>query len=285
MSGPRRGCLPPQVGQITRSRPARGRTAEVECTAICPQAGWSARQLPTSTRTRALCPDLVGRLGRVKLAVISRTSALLLLGTGIWYSLPADTSAAAAWVAPLPEPLAVTRPFEPPENPYGPGHRGADLAGSPGQQVRASGAGTVVYAGPLAGRGVISVQHADELRTTYEPVLAAVAAGMSVSLGQVLGSLETGHAGCPVSACLHWGLKRGEVYLDPLLLLSQGPVRLLPRYGAGAAGSALDPVLVMTSVPLVLGVLGALPLTCGARRRSGRFSRFRRVDGLGGRPP
>jgi hypothetical protein len=34
--------------------------------------------------------------------------------------------------------------------------------------------------------------------------------------------------GCPVAACLHWGLRRGEVYLDPLSLLAPPEVRLLP---------------------------------------------------------
>jgi hypothetical protein len=31
-----------------------------------------------------------------------------------------------------------------------------------------------------------------------------------------------------VAACLHWGLRSGALYLDPLILLGLGPVRLLP---------------------------------------------------------
>jgi hypothetical protein len=31
-----------------------------------------------------------------------------------------------------------------------------------------------------------------------------------------------------VEACLHWGLRRGETYLDPMTLLSPPRVRLLP---------------------------------------------------------
>lgn len=169
--------------------------------------------------------------------------------------MPTEAVAASAWVAPLPEPLTITRAFDPPENPYGAGHRGVDLAADPGQQVRAAGAGTVVYAGPLAGRGVVSIQHTDGLRTTYEPVLAAVAAGAAVPLGQVIGTLEAGHAGCPAVACLHWGLKRGEVYLDPMLLLTQGPVRLLPRYADARSAAGLESSLLVPA-PLALGVLG-----------------------------
>jgi murein DD-endopeptidase MepM/ murein hydrolase activator NlpD len=75
---------------------------------------------------------------------------------------------------------------------------------------------------------VVSVDHAGGLRTTYEPVAAVVGAGQPVARGTVLGMLVGGHAGCPVAACLHWGLRRGEVYLDPLSLLEPPEVRLLP---------------------------------------------------------
>jgi hypothetical protein len=53
-----------------------------------------------------------------------------------------------------------------------------------------------------------------------------------VARGSPIGALEDGHAGCPVAACLHWGLKRGDTYLDPLLLLRPPRVRLLPWDGS-----------------------------------------------------
>jgi hypothetical protein len=46
-----------------------------------------------------------------------------------------------------------------------------------------------------------------------------------------IGTLDPGHPGCPVAACLHWGLLRGNVYLDPTTLLSHPQVRLLPLDG------------------------------------------------------
>jgi murein DD-endopeptidase MepM/ murein hydrolase activator NlpD len=122
----------------------------------------------------------------------------------------------------------VSRPFQPPSQPYGPGHRGADLVGTEGQTVLAAGAGVVVYAGPLADRGVVSVDHTGGLRTTYEPLTVAVRTGQVVARGEVLGTLAAGHLGCPAAACLHWGLRRGRVYLDPLLLVRPAHVRLLP---------------------------------------------------------
>jgi murein DD-endopeptidase MepM/ murein hydrolase activator NlpD len=140
---------------------------------------------------------------------------------------PSGPSRAAAWVAPL-APVEVTRSFDAPASPYGPGHRGVDLAGTPGAVVVAAGPGTVVFAGLVAGRPVVSIAHPGGLRTTYEPVAPSVQAGMPVARGSPIGTLVAGHAGCPVAACLHWGLRRAETYLDPLLLLHPPEVRLLP---------------------------------------------------------
>ncbi len=132
---------------------------------------------------------------------------------------------------PLPGFPAVVRDFDPPPHPYGRGHRGVDLAGTAGGPVLAAGTGTVVFAGPLAGRGVVSIDHPGGFRTTYEPVLASVTAGEVVGRGQQIGTLEPGHPGCASAACLHWGLRRGADYLDPLQLLAPGPLRLMPWAG------------------------------------------------------
>ena len=130
-------------------------------------------------------------------------------------------------------PVSVVRRFHPPPEPWLAGHRGVDLAGSVGAPVLAAGSGTVVFAGVVAGRGVVSLAHPGGLRTTYEPVRAErLKVGDAVARGQPIGTLDGGHAGCPAAACLHWGLKHGERYLDPLALLGYGRVRLLPLSGA-----------------------------------------------------
>jgi len=136
----------------------------------------------------------------------------------------------AGYAWPLQPPPAVLTPFRAPTHAYGPGHRGVDLAGRAGQPVLAARAGTVAFAGPVAGHGVVSVQHDDGLRTTYEPVSATVATGAVVRAGDVLGVLEPGHTGCAAEAvCLHWGVRRDRLdYLDPLVLLGPTRVRLLP---------------------------------------------------------
>jgi murein DD-endopeptidase MepM/ murein hydrolase activator NlpD len=137
---------------------------------------------------------------------------------------------------PLTGAPAVVRAFQAPAHQYGPGHRGVDLAGESGTPVFAAGAGTVVFAGRVADRGVVSIDHAGGLRTTYEPVLPSVTAGDVVTRGQQIGTLQAGHPGCPTITCLHWGARRGTDYLDPLRLLRLGQVRLLPWEGSSAGG-------------------------------------------------
>ncbi|WP_231509351.1 murein hydrolase activator EnvC family protein [Streptosporangium roseum] len=133
----------------------------------------------------------------------------------------------ARWDWPLVGRPHVLRGFAPPAQPWLAGHRGIDLAAPPGTEVRAAGAGTVGYAGPLAERGVVTVLHADGLRTTYLPVQPSVRHGQTVGRGEAIGVVQDVPGHCPV-ACLHWGLLRDRLYLDPLLLLGRGQVRLLP---------------------------------------------------------
>jgi murein DD-endopeptidase MepM/ murein hydrolase activator NlpD len=98
-----------------------------------------------------------------------------------------------------------------------------------GQPVLSARAGSVVFAGPVGGRGVVSVQHDDGLRSTYEPVRPVVAASALVGAGDVVGLLEPGHLSCAPATCLHWGMRRERTdYLDPLVLLRPAQVRLLP---------------------------------------------------------
>lgn len=133
---------------------------------------------------------------------------------------------------PLPGTPTVVRAFQAPTIPFGPGHRGVDLAAVAGAPVFAAGAGTVVFAGPVAGRGVVSVDHPGGLRTTYEPVSPTVTAGDRVARGEQLGTVQLGHPGCTATACLHWAVRRGgghdREYLDPLRLLGMARLRLLP---------------------------------------------------------
>ena len=207
-------------------------------------------------------------------------------------AIPAAAAPRPGFGWPLAGSPVVDRGFDPPRTAYGAGHRGVDLRAVVGQPVLAAGAGRVSYAGLLAGRGVVTVTHTGGLRTTYEPVTAVVHVGQVVTRGAVLGHLGTGHASCRAGThCLHWGLLRGDTYLDPLSLLVATRVRLLPLGGTAAVPlggtTAVPPRL--RSTPLAVarpepsrgwsgparsagaGTTGVLLLGIGllARRRSG----------------
>jgi murein DD-endopeptidase MepM/ murein hydrolase activator NlpD len=153
---------------------------------------------------------------------------------------------AVAWAAPahadggrLDWPLrprpAVLRVFDAPAPDWQRGHRGVDLLGFPGQAVYPAAAGTVVFAGRLADRPVVSISHPGGLRTSYEPVEPGVRPGQLVDEGTVIGTLVAGHQGCGAAACLHWGAMWGPAanadYVDPLGLVATTPIRLKPLAG------------------------------------------------------
>ncbi|CAN5560329.1 hypothetical protein BH09ACT8_BH09ACT8_47670 [soil metagenome] len=151
--------------------------------------------------------------------------------------------AAVVWLAPpvhadsvrLQWPLrprpAIVGAYNAPALDWNRGHRGVDLAGAIGQPVYAATAATVIFAGVLAGRPVVSLAHPGGLHTSYEPVVAAVRVGQSVDAGTAIGTLAAGHRDC-ATACLHWGAMWGPAaradYVNPLGLLASTPIRLKP---------------------------------------------------------
>jgi murein DD-endopeptidase MepM/ murein hydrolase activator NlpD len=172
----------------------------------------------------------------VWLVGIGSALASLLTGLAVSASPARAFSGMTTWLPPV-VPTFVERPFDPPASPWDAGHRGVDLRARPGQPVRAPADGVIHFAGALAGRPVISLAHAQPIggvtgwRTTYEGVVPRVTAGARVTRGQVIGEIGVG-GHC---VCLHWGLRRGERYADPMSLLGSRVV-LKPlglRSGAG----------------------------------------------------
>ncbi len=135
----------------------------------------------------------------------------------------------AGWGWPLRPDPAVRRPFVAPPARWAPGHRGIDLDAAQGRVVLAPAPGVVAFAGRVAGRGVVSVQHGAALRSSVEPVRATVAVGTVVAAGDAIGVLTSEASHCSPGSCLHWGVRRDGAYVDPLgLLTGRGPAVLLP---------------------------------------------------------
>lgn len=137
-----------------------------------------------------------------------------------------DGSSSRAWVRPVDGPLV--RSFEAPASVYGAGHRGADLVAAPGTPVRVAGSGEVSFAGTVAGTRHVTVTHAGGLRTTYSFLAStSVRAGEHVERGDVVGTTggatdgdgdATSDTGGHSDGVLHFALRLGDRYLDPMLL-------------------------------------------------------------------
>jgi murein DD-endopeptidase MepM/ murein hydrolase activator NlpD len=126
-----------------------------------------------------------------------------------------------------PVPGPVIRPFASPLGPYGPGHRGVDLAAAPGTPVQASASGRVTFAGPVAGGVFVSVQHTGKLATRYSWLAATVVRpGQVVAAGEVIGLSGSGHPGTGM-AHLHFAVVVDGRYVDPALYWVGKKVRLV----------------------------------------------------------
>ena len=107
-----------------------------------------------------------------------------------------------------------------------PGHRGVDLSATESSAVFAPADGEVIYAGMLVDRNVVSIRHAGDYRSTFEPVVPLVSVGDKVTRGELIALAAAGH--CSAEKCLHWGFKFGsDGYLNPLDYLLRKRVRLL----------------------------------------------------------
>jgi murein DD-endopeptidase MepM/ murein hydrolase activator NlpD len=126
-------------------------------------------------------------------------------------------------LAPLDAPVA--DPFREPGCRWCPGNRGLEYAVGPGRAVRAGAAGTVSFAGSVVGTRYVVVEHSSGLRTTYGRLgSTAVVAGQVVGAGTVVGTTGEG---------LFFGVRRGDVYLDPAgyLVRNLRRPRLVPSFG------------------------------------------------------
>jgi murein DD-endopeptidase MepM/ murein hydrolase activator NlpD len=151
--------------------------------------------------------------------------------------VPLPAHAAGSWIWPVTGP--VIRGYDPPEDPYGSGHRGIDIAASVGTPVRAADAGTVTFAGEVAGQLFVTVNHGGGLASTYSWLSEVrVRKNDAVARGQVIALSGAGHPGS-ATPHLHFGVKLDGVYVDPMDYLGPlsvvGWIRLAPLVTPPAA--------------------------------------------------
>jgi murein DD-endopeptidase MepM/ murein hydrolase activator NlpD len=146
------------------------------------------------------------------------TAALVVVAAGSSLAAtPASAAAPPQWSWPVAAPHPIVRGFEAPATTWAAGHRGIDVAVVVGSAVTAPDDGTVVFAGTLVDRGVVSIDHGAGVISSFEPVAASVHAGDVVARGQPIGVVATG--GTHTSGVLHIGARLNGAYVSPLLYL------------------------------------------------------------------
>ena len=170
---------------------------------------------------------LGGKRGTFRLGAVTLVMVALLVMPPFLQQSVAQTG---TWVWPVTGP--VIRGYDPPDNPYGSGHRGIDIAAPTGTPVVAADAGTVTFAGKVGGQLFVTVNHGGGLASTYSWVSQlAVRKNDVVARGQVIALSGAGHPGSALPH-LHFGVKLAGQYADPMTYLSPlsvaGLIRLAP---------------------------------------------------------
>jgi hypothetical protein len=153
----------------------------------------------------------------------------------------------------MPVAGAVLRGFDARAGPYGPGHRGIDIAADVGELVRAPATGRVVFAGPVAGTNWVSLRVAPGVVVTLGPLLDPAGAAGLVGTRSPVGRVGPGHSvplagggrsdranrpgamdGPGGMATLHLSVRVNGMYVDPLAFLVDRPrPRLAPLLAPG----------------------------------------------------
>jgi murein DD-endopeptidase MepM/ murein hydrolase activator NlpD len=168
-------------------------------------------------------------------------------------SRPTPSSAPTPRAVPMPDrsrlpdlwmPVAgpLVRGFDARAGPYGPGHRGIDIAAPVGEMVRAPAPGKVVFAGPVAGTTWVSLLIAPGVLLTLGPVLHPTVTAGQVRARRPVGRVGPGHGassagragGAAGGATLHLSVRVDGTYIDPLAYLVDRPrARLAPLLSPG----------------------------------------------------
>ncbi|WP_187432695.1 M23 family metallopeptidase [Agromyces mariniharenae] len=140
-------------------------------------------------------------------------------------SAPPAVAPPVQWRWPVPPPIRVVSPFRAPASPYASGHRGIDIVVERGATIVAPESGTINFAGAVAGRNVVAIDHGGGIVSAIEPVDALVSRGQAVAAGDPIGVVSAG--GHCDSGCVHFGVRIDGEYVSPFLFLGGIPRAVL----------------------------------------------------------
>jgi len=169
----------------------------------------------------------MGGIYRRFLGVLTCLSVCALLGfaadgAGASLSTQVESVEQTAGLHVPPTDRPILDPFRDPGAPWLAGNRGIEYDTEPGDPIRASADGEVVFAGQVAGNLFVTVRHTVDLVTTM-----AFVAEITVTLGDVV---EQGDVVAFAGDTFHFTARKNGVYIDPELLFGRLSyvVRLIP---------------------------------------------------------
>jgi len=153
------------------------------------------------------------------MSTVARLAASVLAAAVVGSPVAAIAVEPGEWSWPLVGP--VIRAFDPPDSPYGAGHRGIDIAASVGSTIVSPAPGVVTFAGRVGGHLFVTIDHGRGWESTYSWISERlVSKGDAVASGAVIARSGWGHPGSEIPH-LHFGVKLDDRYVDPLSVLAQ----------------------------------------------------------------
>jgi hypothetical protein len=123
----------------------------------------------------------------------------------------------------------IVRGFDPPDDPYGSGHRGIDIAADVGTVIVAPDDGVVTFAGKVGGKLFLTIDHGGGVSSTCSWLTSVlVRKGDRVVRGQPVASTGWGHTDLAMPQ-LHFGVRLDGTYVDPLAYLAAPSITALIR--------------------------------------------------------
>ena len=182
--------------------------------------------------------------------LLRRTLAATVVAATLVVGLDVDPAHADDYEAPVDG--AIVDDWRPPASAHGRGNRGIDLDAAPGEAVRAAAGGVVTFAGRVGSTQHVVVLHDDGLRTSY-----SFLAGVDVGRGD---RVEQGDVVGRAGGAVHFGVRAGDAYLDPLLVLGDGgppTVHLVPERDRTMGSEAEERRGLLRQVGAVVGGVGS----------------------------
>jgi murein DD-endopeptidase MepM/ murein hydrolase activator NlpD/pimeloyl-ACP methyl ester carboxylesterase len=113
----------------------------------------------------------------------------------------------------------IVKGFSASKTQYGPGHRGTDFEAKIGEKVSAVAPGQVIFAGLVAGKLYVSINHGNDIVSTYHLATKTVKVADIVTKGQLIGTVGEPLPNDEVNT-FHFSMRIKDVYVDPMLYIT-----------------------------------------------------------------